>query len=61
MPKTPRKKREGARYLFLERPRCPECGSTRLRTYRSVEQEDGTRLRYSECLTCGCRLRIVLE
>ena len=33
---------ERGRYVFCERPRCPECGDVRLRSYRSIDQGDGS-------------------
>ncbi len=47
--------------VFVERPRCPQCGGIRLRKYRSIrDQGDGSALWWVRC-TCGHRFRVVLE
>jgi hypothetical protein len=50
----------GPTYVYCRRPRCP-CGSARLRSYRSLDNGDGSRTKYSRCLECGRRLVLVLE
>jgi uncharacterized protein with PIN domain len=47
-------------YLFIRRPRCPSCNSTRLKTTRS-DFEDGVRVRHCRCEDCGGRVRLVIE
>lgn len=49
------------RYVFVELPRCPECGGTRHRAYRSVEQGDGSRMKWTECKTCHEKFIVILE
>lgn len=49
------------RYVFLERPRCPECESTSLQTIRSQLQEDDSRKRTIRCRVCGTRFFLILE
>jgi len=39
--------------VITTRPRCPRCGSTRLRAYRSTRAADGTVTRHSRCRDCG--------
>lgn len=56
-----RRPRGDRHYLFCEKPRCPECGSDRLKTDRSTDQGDGTRLRLAHCRVCGASLAIVIE
>ena len=40
---------------------CPACGSDRLKSYASIGQGDESRLKYSQCKTCGQRFKIILE
>ena len=47
-------------YVFLERPRCPECGGTDLKTLRSIRTDDAQR-RTTVCRDCGTRFFIVVE
>lgn len=47
-------------YLYLRRPRCPACGSTRLVTYRSVDNGDDSRTRYATCKAKDCGQRVVI-
>lgn len=47
--------------VFIERARCPGCGSANLRTYRSTDQGDGSVLRHCVCRDCGERVRVVVE
>lgn len=56
------------RYVFAERPRCPDCGSGNLKTTKtSREQSDGadprddTLTRFSLCRQCGRRFILVLD
>lgn len=49
------------RYVFLERPRCPECEGTNLETIRSQLQEDESRKRTIRCRVCGTRFFLILE
>jgi DNA-directed RNA polymerase subunit RPC12/RpoP len=53
--------RERPRIVFVERPRCPACGSSRLQTYRTTQNGDSTVTRHSRCLACGQRLFVVVE
>ena len=47
--------------VTVPRPRCPACGQTRLRKYRSVrDQGDGSALWWVRC-PCGNRFRVLLE
>ncbi len=49
------------RYVFVERPRCPRCGSSSHRAYRSVEQCDGSRMKWTVCQACREKFIVVLE
>ena len=53
--KTPRP------YVFVERPRCPACGSVDLHPYKTVQQGDGSTLRYVRCKSCGEKAFLVIE
>lgn len=53
-----RPKRE---YVFCERVRCPGCGATKLRTYRSTKSSDGSLARHTVCRVCGKKFVVVLE
>jgi len=52
---------ERRRYGFARRPRCPACGSPRLRSYATRHQGDKTLTRYSRCRDCLTKLILVLE
>ena len=52
---------EERHYIYFERPRCPECGSIRLRAYRSTKNGDRSVTRNSRCLDCGAKLIVVAE
>ena len=47
--------------LILERPRCPRCGSPELEVRRTIDQGDGSRLRYCRCRRCSRPVRVVVE
>jgi hypothetical protein len=49
------------RYVFMERPRCPVCGSADLRTIRSQDQGDGTIQRRTQCRVCFHKFIVVVE
>lgn len=40
------------RFVYVQRPRCPQCGSTKQTTTRSVDNFDGTRTQNKRC-RCG--------
>ena len=48
-------------YVHTVRPRCPACGSTKLRSYHTAQNGDGSVTRHSRCLDCGARLLVVAE
>ena len=55
---------EGGRELVIvvcERPRCPQCGSVRIRTRRTIRQGDDSTLRYVRCMKCSKSFKVVLE
>ena len=47
--------------IYVERPRCPGCGSVKLLAYHSGKQGDGSRLRYVRCGVCDQKAKMVLE
>ncbi len=49
------------RYVYIERPRCPVCGSADLRTLRSKDQGDGSVSRRTACQACGRRFFVIVE
>ncbi len=55
-------KDDSRRYVFIERPRCPECGSTHLRTIRSKsDKNDGSTSRRTVCKACGHKFFVIVE
>lgn len=52
---------EAPRYVYLTRPRCPECGGVRLLAYATRSNGDGSRTRYAKCGDCGARVVLVVE
>jgi DNA-directed RNA polymerase subunit RPC12/RpoP len=53
--------RERPRIVFVERPRCPACGSIRLQTYRTTQNGDSTVTRHARCRDCSQRILVVVE
>ncbi len=49
------------RYVYCRRPRCPECGSADLHTYRSSRTGDSSVTRHARCRACRTKLLIVVE
>jgi DNA-directed RNA polymerase subunit RPC12/RpoP len=54
-------RRERPPLVFTTRPRCPSCGSVRLHADRTLDNGDGTLLRYSRCRECGQKIHLVVE
>lgn len=52
---------ERLRYVFIEKARCPACGSAALQTIRSKDQGDGTTERRTQCRVCFHRFFVVVE
>jgi len=48
------------RYVFVDRPRCPECQSVNLKPYRTTTDGE-TISRHEACQTCGTKFILVLE
>ena len=48
-------------YTYGTRPRCPACGSLRLRSNGTRKNGDGSVTRYGWCQACFQELFIVLE
>ncbi len=48
-------------YVHFTRPRCPVCGSVKLRAYRTIRNGDGSLTRYSRCKDCETKLIVVVE
>ena len=54
--------REPPHYVYIQRPRCPECGEVEtLMAYRTVDNGDKTKTRYARCRSCKARVVMVLE
>ena len=49
------------RYVYIARPRCPVCESVEVRPYKTIKNGDGTKGRYTRCLSCGARFIVVVE
>jgi len=47
--------------LHAIRPRCPRCGSARLRAYKSIDVGGDTIVRYVACRGCGGKALLILE
>lgn len=52
---------ETLRYVFVEKPRCPRCGSDQLKTTRSDDQGDGTTSKTTNCRECGHHFFVIVE
>ena len=53
---------DSLRYVYIERPRCPACGSADLRTLRSTtDDSDGSTARRTCCLNCDHRFFVIVE
>jgi transposase-like protein len=52
---------EALRYVFVEKVRCPRCGSDELKTTRSVNQGDGSTQRTTNCRSCGHHFFVIEE
>jgi DNA-directed RNA polymerase subunit RPC12/RpoP len=53
---------DSLRYVFIERPRCPACGSAELQTIRSKsDKSDGSKARRTACRDCGHRFFVIVE
>lgn len=50
-----------SRYVYHQRPRCPQCGSPALRTYKTLQNGDTSLTRYTVCTRCGHRFILVIE
>jgi hypothetical protein len=49
------------REIIVTAARCPDCGSTRLRAYRTECSDDHGAIRHSRCKVCGLKIRIVIQ
>lgn len=47
--------------IEVQRPRCPNCGSSRLLAYKTRHGGDGTTTRHTRCEACGRRVHLVFE
>jgi hypothetical protein len=52
---------ERFRYVYVERPRCPSCGSASLLAIRSKSHDDGTTERRVQCQGCYHKFFLILE
>lgn len=59
--KPDRTPRDEVPIVLIRRARCKLCGSAKLKTNRSVTDEDGGVTRDCRCLGCGERLFVILE
>jgi hypothetical protein len=57
----PRESDGAIRYVFCQRPRCPECDSIELHTYRSDQGGDGSVSRRTRCRKCDHKFIVVWE
>lgn len=60
-PQTPTDAAELARYVFIEKARCPVCDSADLQTIRSEDQGDGSVKRRTVCRDCSHKFFVVAE
>lgn len=49
------------RYVFIQRPRCPQCESLDLQTTKSKMGDDCSRMRWTRCRSCNHRFIVVAE
>lgn len=49
------------RYVYLRLPKCPFCGSTKLRAEHTEKRSTGQRVRHSRCKQCGERVFVVVQ
>ena len=47
------------RRIYVERPRCEDCGSVKLRVGRTVTTKDESRIQYTRCNDCGASYVVV--
>lgn len=52
---------EPSRYVFIPRPRCPECGALEIKTLRSELQEDDSVKRKSKCCECDHAFFVIIS
>ncbi len=57
----PRDPAERLRYVYVERPRCPRCGTADLKITRSRTQDDGSVCRTANCRNCDWHFFIIEE
>jgi DNA-directed RNA polymerase subunit M/transcription elongation factor TFIIS len=58
---TSKPERERPKYVYVTRPKCPDCGSVKLRAYKTIPNGDLTLTRYCKCGECQARLILVVE
>jgi transposase-like protein len=47
--------------IHIERTRCPACLSTNVKVYGTIDQGDGSLLRYTRCRACATKFRVIAE
>ena len=52
---------ESLRYVYIEPPRCPSCGSDDLHMTRSVNQGDGSVCKTTNCRNCKHHFFVIIE
>ena len=50
---------EAPRRIEYTRPRCPDCGSLRLKVRRSIPLPCGAKRRYTLCKDCGATFVVI--
>lgn len=52
---------EHLRYVYIQRPRCPACGSENLHRTRTEDQGDGSICKTMNCLDCQHHFFVIEE
>jgi hypothetical protein len=52
---------EPSRYVYIEKAKCPECGSVDVKTTRSTDQGDGSISRRTVCKSSGYHFFVIVE
>ena len=52
---------EFCRYVYVTRPRCPQCQGILLKVYKSRSDPDGPLVRYTRCRECDHRFVVIVD
>lgn len=52
---------ESDRYVFIEKARCPKCGSPELKTTKTEKHGDDAVTRHTTCRECSWKFFVVIE